>query len=628
MKRKNSPLNLPLFKGGAGLLFPVILLFYYFIPDVSAGSVTITRTSVTDSMGVSRSVFSSSEKINMRIESECSVSVAPSRIYYKFYIMNPSGLPVFCHEGNSTEGNAGPGASSLKNLPLSFYSGPGIYRFKAELVVGGVVAASDESKTFTVYSPVVTLTYPPNGVADLIDKPVTFRWVASGSSKYRVYVDDERSFYNPLWTGETSASSIQYPMNPSDERQKLSGGVEYYWKVQGLSSDGSVAARSAEPYGFTLKAETVVTSYKNIAVAEIEYGIMSAPPQKVNIRVQAANTGNQSETNIKIQLFIDGAASGDKLIASMMPNEKKEIVFEITDVIKETIIVTAMAAVADDSAKDNILTKTIEVPLPEEWRNVPKILGRVVDKETKNGIPGVTVKLDGPVSHKTITGSGGQYKFEKLINGQYKVKVEDSENFKGSEITVDIQTAKAYAENIIEIAATAPAPEAEKEAAGIAKGKVTKEDGEVIEGAQVRLLEKKKGDEDYEEVKKLLTDEKGYYKFADVLAGEYMLTFEKEGYDIVKENIKVAAGATVIKDAKMKEAEEEEKKEAVEEKKYTAAEAWEIIKGKLKDKKVKAELEGYGAQEFTVSEGDSNEAVSAIEAGKIKIKEAEVEIIK
>ncbi|MBA3052427.1 MAG: hypothetical protein FP827_04975 [Candidatus Omnitrophica bacterium] len=346
-------------------LFPALAAAAMFtVTCAFAGSVLITKTAVTDSAGAARTFFSSSEKINLRIESYCSAAYSPDRIYYKFYIKNPSGAQVFYHDSNSTEGNVGAGAASLRNIPMSFYNGPGLYRFRAELVVAGSVVAFDESKSFTVYSPVITLTYPYDGVTDLLDKPVTFRWVASGATKYRVRVADERSFYNPLWTLETPASYAQYPLNPPEDRQRLSGGTQYYWKVVGLSSDGSRVA-SSDIYAFTLKKEALSVSYRNLAVTGLEYDPMSSPPNKVIVKAEVSNMGNQSETAVKLNLFVGGILSGFTQINSLMPSQKTPAVFEFGPVHQENIIVTAMIEAADENAKDNVLTKSFSVDLPE-----------------------------------------------------------------------------------------------------------------------------------------------------------------------------------------------------------------------------------------------------------------------
>ncbi|MEA2082302.1 MAG: carboxypeptidase regulatory-like domain-containing protein [Elusimicrobiota bacterium] len=588
-----------------------------------AGTVLITKTAVTDSAGASRTFFSSSERINLRIESYCTAAFSPDRIYYRFYIKNPAGAQVFYHDSNSTEGNAGSGAAALRNIPMSFYSGPGLYRFKAELVVGGVVRATDESKSFTVFSPVITLTYPPDRVTDLMDKPVTFRWVASGASKYRVSVADERSFYNPLWTLETPASYAQYPLNPDEDRQRLSGGTEYYWKAEGVSSDGSKVA-SSDIYSFTLKKEALSVSYRNLVVSSLEYDPMSTPPEKVIIKAGISNMGNQSETAVKLNLFVGGILSGFTQINSLMPAEKTVVDFEIASVREENIIVTIMIPGADENAKDNVLTKSFSVNLPEEWRNVPKILGRVLEAGTENGIPGIRLKLEGPASREIITGAGGQYKFANLIKGQYKISVL-SEGIKGDAVSVNVTEEKAYPGNKISVTAVSgELPEREEQANSVVKGRVTDADKGDLAKVLVKLMRKTSGGE-YREEGNVKTSAKGFYKLMNIRGGVYNIIFEKEGFETEIKEIEVEKGVIVIRDCALKAA-------AVpvssKESDYTPVEAWQIIREKIKDKDVLGTLEGYKVSDISVNSGSVKETVGAIKEGELKIKSAEVEIIR
>ncbi|MBU3954998.1 carboxypeptidase-like regulatory domain-containing protein [bacterium] len=598
----------------------------FLIPaSAYAGTVSITKTAVTDSVGALRSFFSSTERINLRIESFCSAPVSPDRIYYRFYIKNPSGAQVFYHDSNSTEGNTGAGAAALKNIPMSFYSGPGLYRFKAELVVGGIVQATDETKSFTVFSPVITLIYPPDAVTDLMDKPVTFRWVASGASKYKVYVDDEKSFYNPLWTGETPASYIQYPLNPSDDRQRLSGGTQYYWKVEGISSDGKKVAAS-DVRAFILKKESVSSSYRNLAITALEYDPMSSPPDRVILKAAIINMGNQSETGIKLNLFVGGILSGFTQINSLMPQEKTVVVFEIAGVFRENIIVTVMIEGADENAKDNVMTKSFSVNLPEEWRNVPKILGRVVEAGTDNGLPGIKLFLVGPVTRDTVSGSGGQYKFENLSSGQYKISVL-AEGIEGEPVSVNVTEDRAYAGNKIEAAsASGPLPpENEEKGSAVVKGQVKSgADKGALQKVTVKLM-RKTSDGQYLSESEALTSEKGFYKLMNIRSGMYNIIFEKEGYETEIKEMKVKKGKTVIKDCALKI---KAGSSTADDAGYTPQEAWEIIKANIKDMDMLSALEGYKVSAISINSGSVKDAVDAIKENKLKIKSAEVEIIR
>jgi len=60
------------------------------------------------------------------------------------------------------------------------------------------------------------------------------------------------------------------------------------------------------------------------------------------------------------------------------------------------------------------------------------------------GIGGIVVKIKGPLSAEKITNPGGFYKFEKLPLGKYTVLVEDTNDYKGDSLEVDVQDKRAF----------------------------------------------------------------------------------------------------------------------------------------------------------------------------------------
>ncbi|MDH5174397.1 MAG: hypothetical protein OEW43_03955, partial [Elusimicrobiota bacterium] len=215
--------------------------------------IQIKDISVFDSAGKERTTYSSSEKIGFSVT--CDNQQPVERIYFEFYVYSSKGEQLFKHTGNSAVGNVGIGSSRIMNIPISrFYKSPGKYFYLAKVIAGTAFdfpAANYE--VFYVYSPSITLSYPVNGARDLIDKPLTFRWVSSGATKYRIYIDDDKGFYNCLFqTGRDGYTDpvttyFQYPTSPRDPRQKLAGGVVYWWKVEGLDSQGNVVAKTPVP---------------------------------------------------------------------------------------------------------------------------------------------------------------------------------------------------------------------------------------------------------------------------------------------------------------------------------------------------------------------------------------------
>ncbi|MCG3162333.1 MAG: hypothetical protein JMDDDDMK_03580 [Acidobacteria bacterium] len=77
--------------------------------------------------------------------------------------------------------------------------------------------------------------------------------------------------------------------------------------------------------------------------------------------------------------------------------------------------------------------------------------------------------------------------------------------------------------------------------AGILKGKVKEPNGKAIEGVTVRAIREKK-DEEKRETK---SNDKGDFEFADLPAGQYTLSFEKQGYKtFTTRKLEITSGET------------------------------------------------------------------------------------
>ena len=314
-----------------------------FSPQLVA--LTIKSIVVTDSLGTVRSNFSSSEKINFNVSVYNDITV--ERINFTFEVYDPFGVKKLTHSGNSLPGSLGEGGSAIKNIPISsFFDNPGTYRL--------VVKANNISgeTSFSVYSPNITLTYPPNNSRDLTDNPLSFRWVASGASRYKLSVDDDAAFYNCIFTAEVFSTDYIYPANPTDARQKLSSGVVYYWKVEGLDAAGRVIASCSQPFNFSIKQIASTTSSRDLAIIALE-------PQDKNILVEVKNLGGRTENNVPVSLYANGQIVANQTISLISPGEIKTLIFPLT--IAGSVNVLAAITFEDDYSRNNILSRVVEV---------------------------------------------------------------------------------------------------------------------------------------------------------------------------------------------------------------------------------------------------------------------------
>lgn len=431
-------------------LFSILLLAVSLL----SAQVSVTKVDVVDSAQTSRTRFSSTEKIGFTID--INNTAETSRIYYRFSVISPSGFQVFYHDSNSTPGSVGSGGASILNMPLAFYNGPGDYVFRGEVVVDNTVQDS-QTKSFSIYSPAVNLLYPADGVRDIIDNPLIFRWASSGATIYELKVGEDEGMFQTIWTGETSGTSLQYPTTVTDERQKIIGGKVYYWSVTGKDSSGVEVAES-NVFSFSKKEEASTEYRRDLGITNITLNNRSQIPENIIVTVEVDNNGSQAENDVAVSLFVDGKSIGQKKLMLVSAGSKTELDFELGRQLKESMTVGAFLNISDDDSRDNLMVKTIGFQLPEEWKGVPKITGRVVDQETKKGIEGIKVMYQGPQSGYVNTGTDGYFKILDLSLGDYTVKVDCGGCGGPKTVTVKIEEVRLYTVSDIEIVVL-PEPE-------------------------------------------------------------------------------------------------------------------------------------------------------------------------
>jgi hypothetical protein len=350
---------------GLSILLIVILAgFVGAQPTITTSDyVEIRDISVFDSAGKERTTYSSSEKIGFSVT--CYNQQPMDRIYFEFYVYNAQGAEVFKHTGNSAVGNVGTGSSSIRNIPVSrFYRSPGKYFYMAKVIAGTTTDfPAADYKVFYIFSPAITLSYPANGARDLIDKPLTFRWVSSGATKYRIYVDDDKGFYNTLFqTGKGAypdpvTTYFQYPTSPQDPRQKLAGDVVYWWKVEGLDSQGNVVAKTPVPFSFTLKETVPSVTTKDLAVTDIILDEEStAGGLKFDVLVK--NQGGTAISNARVNLYVNGVPVIPFQLLDFINTGEEETLTFLGGAVKEKMVtVSAALDFSDDNIKNNMLTE-------------------------------------------------------------------------------------------------------------------------------------------------------------------------------------------------------------------------------------------------------------------------------
>lgn len=410
-----------------GYIFSRILLCGYIF------ALEIKSVTVTDQLGSIRTNYSSTEKINFEVKVYNGAAI--DRINFRFEIYDPNGAKRFTHTGNSIPGTVGEGGSSVKYIPISnFFSAAGNYK----LVVFANTSMSETS--FSVYPPNIILTYPLNYARDLTDKPLIFRWVASGAAKYKLYVDDDAAFFNCIFTDETVLTEYNYPEPPTDSRQKLSAGTVYYWKIEGLDAAGNIVAKTTFPFNFTIKSAATTVTAKDLTVIDI-----TSVPSEPKVSVSVKNQGGKTENSVPLSLYLNGMLVGTQNIDIIAVGETKNLSF-LTN-ISGLVIAMASLTFDDDYIKNNTLTRQISVyavvvsTSPAEIEKA-KILGTVMTLDGKK-LADAVVNFDGQSKGSVLTNKGGEYKIENLSVGEYKLTASAS-GYIETEKVVQVDKLKAF----------------------------------------------------------------------------------------------------------------------------------------------------------------------------------------
>jgi len=340
-------------------IFAALILATGLAGPAAAQNLTAVSAGTYDASGAVRTTFSSGERITLRQTVTVGVTVVGGSVAFKFIVQRPSGGD-FTHNGNAAPATAG-GAQSQIALPIStFYTVPGQYLYKAEAALEGFTVYQQAS--FIVSSPNITLIYPPYGARGLSDKPLTFRWSASGASRYRVTVADNAGLYNPLYTAVNAGESLySYPENPSQPREQLVADQVYYWKIEGLDAFSNVISES-NIYSFSLKAQASSQS-RNVSITALELSSPALDFEKpLNFKATLLNSGSMAESNLSVRLTLSGIGAQDspKQVISINPGERQDIAFTaFMPAGQDEGLAVACADLFDDNIPDNCKTRLI-----------------------------------------------------------------------------------------------------------------------------------------------------------------------------------------------------------------------------------------------------------------------------
>lgn len=385
--------------------FRILAVSLLLPASASAQNLTGTGASVLDSAGTQRGTFTSGETITLR-QGVNVLATDSSSVEFKFEILNPAGAVVFTHTGNAAPGTAGGAQSQLAGISVnSFYSSPGDYTFRGTATQTPYTPVV-QTAGFLISSPNITLIYPPYGARGLSDDPLTFRWTASGASKYRVTVADNAGLYNELHSAVNSGeNSYTYPQNPTQPREQLVPDQVYYWKVEGLDGSNNKISES-NVYNFSLKGQASAQT-RNVAITRLDLSSPMDYTKPLSFRVTLSNTGSATESNISVKFSLGGLASQDspKQVASIGPSEQTDLTFTaFMPPGQDQALAVACADLFDDNMPDNCKTRLLA---PDAGTAAPAGPGRKLSYDEM--FQAILQRL-GPDAAKALEG----YTFESL----------------------------------------------------------------------------------------------------------------------------------------------------------------------------------------------------------------------
>lgn len=321
-----------------------------------AGLLSATGVSVLDNSGAARATFTNNERLRLQARIN-NAAASTNFIRFAFSIQDPGGQQVFRHQGNAAPGRVGNAATNVSGVPISrFYTTPGVYTLVATAELDGQTVS--QSTTFTVSSPNILLTYPPNGSQGLTDQPLIFRWNSSGAAQYRLTIRSHSQGLIAIFNEKIGAQNFfAYNGTP------LSAGADevYDWKIEGLDQNGNKIAESDVPYTFTLATSDPLT--RDLAVNSLS--IVNKQGYSIRFRVVAANQGGTTESNVELKFSLGGlAAPGSPVTLPLLsPGAEKEYEFVVefpSD--QQQSLATACLAFFDDNVPNNC--KTMQVTKP------------------------------------------------------------------------------------------------------------------------------------------------------------------------------------------------------------------------------------------------------------------------
>lgn len=247
--------------------------------------------------------------------------------------------------------------------------------------------------------------------------------------------------------------------------------------------------------------------------------------------------GGDSKTSGGVDVFLDGTPYAAKTDSNGEYTIKDVLQGSYSIVFRKDGYITQTRDIVVFSSNPSEIP-SIEVPSVRLVMGSCTLKGTVgyEDRTDMSGINVVLIDSNGDVCRTSMTEKDGSFSFEGVSPDTYTIRA-GADGYTTVDRRISISMGESYVvpmESLVNLC-------------GSITGTVTTNDSGLKSGVKVKATASN-GERSFETV----TDEAGLYALSNVLHGDYVLTFEKDGYETHTTNVTVELGRTSIADAQLK----------------------------------------------------------------------------
>lgn len=247
--------------------------------------------------------------------------------------------------------------------------------------------------------------------------------------------------------------------------------------------------------------------------------------------------GGDSKTSEGVDVFLDGTSYATKTDSNGE--------YTIMDVLQGSYSMVFRKDGYITQSRDMVVFSSNPSEVPSlEVPSVSLVMGSCTlkgtvgyeDRTDMSGINVVLMDSNGDVCRTSMTEKGGSFSFEGLSPDTYTIRA-GADGYTTVDRRISISIGESY---VVPMGSLV-------NLCGSITGSVTTNDSGLKSGVKVKAASSS-GGLSYEAT----TDEAGLYTLSNVLHGDYVLTFEKDGYEAYTTNVTVEPGRTSTADAQLK----------------------------------------------------------------------------